>query len=244
MTKHFLLLLLLMPFLCQAQDMGDLGDPVQTAIQEHDYFKAFDRAREGAEKGDAKAQGDLGLMYQKGLGTDPDMKKAAYWLGKAARRGDASAENNLGSLFVQGDGVKQDYDQARQWFEKAAAQGSTSAQFNLGLLYHEGFGVTKDPSKAFDYFHQAANQDDVDAEVALGMLYSLGEGVEKDYPHSYFWFHRALGHEVIDEDKRDEVRDDIQWLEKHMSNRDINFAKSQKDDWVTDRDTPAPSPKP
>ncbi len=205
----------------------DLGDPIQNAMESNNYTQAFLTAKSEAERGDAKAQGDLGLMYEKGLGTDVDPKKAAYWLARGAHRGDASAENNLGALFFHGEAVIQDYAQARQWFEKAADQGLASAQCNLGLIYGAGLGVPKDYAKALSYYQKAADQDDVDAQVNLGMMISLGEGTEQDYKTAYFWFYRALQHPFTDEDKKNEVRDDIQWLEKHMDPKDVETARNK-----------------
>lgn len=230
--KHFMILafmsFLLFPSLLSAQDFGDA---VQTAIAEKDYTKAFESAQTDAQRGNAKAQGDLGLMYEKGLGIDQDDKKAVYWLTKAARKGDADSENNLGFMFFQGKGVIQDYAQALQWFQKAADQGLASAQSNLGLLYGAGLGVPKDYVKALSFYQKAADQDDLDSQVNLGMMYSLGEGTAQNYGMSYFWFYRALQHAFTDQDKKDEIRDDIQWLEKHMNEKEVGTAKTRALHW-------------
>jgi TPR repeat protein len=222
----FFLLFLPIPLLSQ-----EFNDAVETAIGEKDYVKAFESARIDAQRGDPKAQGELGLLYEKGLGTAPDDKKAAYWLTEAAQKGDADSQNNLGFLYFNGHGVTQDYAQALKWFQKAADQGLASAQANLGLIYGAGLGLPKDYLKALEYFKKAANQDDLDAQVNLGMMYSLGEGTAQDYKASYFWFYRALQHSFTDEDKKNEVRDDIQWMEKHMTNEDIGKAKVKAMHW-------------
>jgi TPR repeat protein len=209
----------------------DFGDAVQTAMAEKDYHQAFESARLDAQKGVPKAQGELGLLYEKGLGTTQDDKQAAYWMTKAARKGDAESENNLGFLFFKGQGVVQDYAKALTWFQKAADQGLASAQSNLGLMYGAGLGVGKDYSKALTFFKKAADQDDLDSQVNLGMMYSLGEGTPQDYTASYFWFYRALQHTFMDADKKNEVRDDIQWMEKHMTSEDVAKAKTQAEHW-------------
>jgi hypothetical protein len=231
--RLFLFLPVLMGFLFPSPVLlaQDFGDAVQTDMAEKDYAGAFESARIKAQRGDPKAQGELGLLFEKGLGTPQDDKKAAYWLTKAARKGDADSENNLGFLFFNGHGVIQDYGQALTWFQKAADQGLASAQSNLGLMYGAGLGVTKDYSKALGFYRQAADQDDLDSQVNLGMMYSLGEGAPQDYIAAYFWFYRALQHSFTDEDKKNEVRDDIQWMEKHMSNEDIAKAKTQAMRW-------------
>jgi TPR repeat protein len=218
--------------LCPAAILAqDFGDAVQTDMAERDYAKAFESAKRDARRGDPKAQGDLGLLYEKGLGTTQDDKMAAYWLVKAAQKGDAESENNLGYLYFNGHGVIQDYAQALKWFQKAADQGLASAQSNLGLIYGAGLGVPKDYSKALEFFQKSADQDDLDAQVNLGMMYSLAEGTSQNNITAYLWFYRALQHTFTDEDKKNEVRDDIQWMEKHMSNEDVATAKTKAMHW-------------
>src|ERR1700727_566808 len=130
--KLFLLIFILslFPLVLRAQEFNDA---VETAMGEKDYAKAFESARINAQRGDPKAQGELGLLYEKGLGAVQDDKKAAYWLTEAAQKGDADSQNNLGFLYFNGHGVIQDYAQALKWFQKAADQGLASAQSNLGL---------------------------------------------------------------------------------------------------------------
>ncbi len=227
-TLVFITFLIFLPFPLFAQEFNDA---VETAIGEKDYSKAFESARINAQRGDPKAQGELGLLYEKGLGTTPDDKKAAYWLAEAAEKGDAGSQNNLGFLYFNGHGVTQDYAQALKWFQKAADQGLASAESNLGLIYGAGLGLPKDYPKALAWFKKAADQDDLDAQVNLGMMYSLGEGTAQDYKTSYFWFYRALQHAFTDEDKKNEVRDDIQWMEKHMSNEDVAQTKTKAMHW-------------
>ena len=50
------------------------------------------RAR--ANQGDARAQDNLGYMYDKGRGVAQDSKQAAFWYRKAADQGDAPATTN------------------------------------------------------------------------------------------------------------------------------------------------------
>jgi uncharacterized protein len=225
------ILVLSFPLVLRAQEFNDA---VQTAVGEKDYARVFESVRIDAQRGDPKAQGELGLLYEKGLGTTQDEKKAAYWLTEAAQKGDADSQNNLGYLYFNGHGVAQDYAQALKWFQKAADQGLASAQSNLGLIYGAGLGLSKDYPKALECFKKAAGQDDLDAQVNLGMMYSLGEGAAQDYKASYFWFYRALQHAFTDEDKKNEVRDDIQWMEKHMSNEDVAAARTKAMHWRPD----------
>jgi uncharacterized protein len=106
-----------------------------------------------AEKGDAGAQYNLGLMYEQGYGVTPDIGKAAGWFEKAAANGEAKAQYRLGSQYYHGQGVPRDLEQAAAWYKKAAEQGNTPAQAALGNMYLSGEGVPRDNTKAV-YWHK------------------------------------------------------------------------------------------
>jgi hypothetical protein len=61
-----------------------------------------------AMAGSAEAQNNVGEIYSKGLGTEPDYGMAAQWFKKAADQGYQRAKINLGFLYEQGLGVQQD----------------------------------------------------------------------------------------------------------------------------------------
>lgn len=80
-------------------------------------YVAFDRANlqtalrvwmDAAQGGDAEAQNQVGEIFERGLGGEPDFEAAVLWYGKAAEQGNASAQFNLGSMYEQGLGVPQD----------------------------------------------------------------------------------------------------------------------------------------
>ncbi len=100
--------------------------------------------RDGAEKGEADCQFNLGLMHEKGMGMAKDEKEAIVWYRKAAEQGNANAQFNLGVLFENGRGCEVDFAQANQWYRKAAVQGDALAIGNLGMLYLRGDGVKAD----------------------------------------------------------------------------------------------------
>jgi TPR repeat protein len=57
------------------------------------------------------------------------------------------------------------------------------------------------------------------------MLYSLGEGTPKDNIEAYRWFYRAMQHDIPEDQKRTDLRDNLQWLEKHMEPKDVDEAR-------------------
>ena len=108
-----------------------------------------------AQDGDAKAQHNLGVMYDIGEGVTQDYAEAAKWYRKAAEQGNAKAQDTLGAMYDNGIGVTQDYAEAAKWYRKAAEQGLASAQYNLGVMYDYGYGVTKDIVEAEKWFSKA-----------------------------------------------------------------------------------------
>jgi len=72
----------------------------------------FKKLIQKAGKGDAKAQYNLGVMYDQGQGVEQDHKKAFGWYKKAAEQGVAKAQYNLGVMYDQGQGVPKNYNEA------------------------------------------------------------------------------------------------------------------------------------
>jgi TPR repeat protein len=108
----------------------NVGQAVQTLEAE------FLKTERMAEQGDAKAQFQLGAMYEYGLrGAPKDEIVAAMWYRRAAEQGDAMAQHSLGHMYQYGrGGLEQDEAKAAQWYTKAAAQGNLGAQKNLNAM--------------------------------------------------------------------------------------------------------------
>jgi hypothetical protein len=103
---------------------------VQTAMTAIIAKVLLDALVVAADRGDAKAQNNLGLMYDKGKGVPQDYAEAAWRYRLAADQGNADAQNNLGRMYAKGQGVPQDYVQAHMWFNLAATTGKKSAVSN------------------------------------------------------------------------------------------------------------------
>lgn len=89
--------------------------------------------RLAANQGDAKAQFNLGLLYDHGRGVPQDSAEAAKWYRKAAYQRHAEAQFILGVMHVDGEGVAQDYVLAHMWFNLSAAQGFDNAAKNRDI---------------------------------------------------------------------------------------------------------------
>ena len=145
----------LLPTWNSAQPISD-ADAANAAYQKGDYPAALKLARPLADRGEARGQSILGLLYYRGRGVPRDDREAVQWFRRAADQGDVSARFYLGVIYSEGEGVPQDYTEAAKWFRLAADQGDPQAQYNLGLAYTQGQGVPQNNVNAHMWFNLAA----------------------------------------------------------------------------------------
>lgn len=84
-----------------------------------DYKTALKVWLPSAEEGDAEAQTNVGEIFERGLGGEPNYEMAAFWYEKAAKQGNSRAQFNLGTLFEQGFGVEKNQLIAMNWYRQA-----------------------------------------------------------------------------------------------------------------------------
>jgi TPR repeat protein len=153
--------------LMMALVLGAMFAPAARAIAQQ--YETFDKnERKQAEKGDPKAEWDLGQWYLKdhyhenvwdkvsdGVSHEkPKPSEAAKWLHRAADHGyvDANGEIALGSMYMdQGN-----YAEASFWFHRAADHGNAMAVERIGDLYSLGHGVEKNPNEAMSWYSKAS----------------------------------------------------------------------------------------
>ncbi len=88
------------------------------------YAEAFLLYQQLADQGHAKAQFNLGVMYDQGRYVTQDYAQAVFWYLKAAEQGNANAQYNLALKYQIGQGVIKDDTKAAYWYRKAAEEGS------------------------------------------------------------------------------------------------------------------------
>ena len=76
-----------------------------------------------ADAGNADAQSNLGVMYERGEGVRQDYTQARHWYEKAAKQGNAMAQSNLGVMYERGEGVRENSATAKEWFGKSCDNG-------------------------------------------------------------------------------------------------------------------------
>jgi uncharacterized protein len=157
-----------------------------------DYALAMKLYTPLAEKDDAEAQFNLGVMNQLGQGTDKNDKAAVKWFEKSAALGNPEAQVKLGEMYHEGKGVEKNSKTAAELYAKAADAGSPAAMNNLAYLYYLGEGVKQDFNIARKMFERAADKGVADAQYNLGTMYDEGKGMEKpDSTTAVGWFLKA-----------------------------------------------------
>ena len=135
---------------------------------------------EKAEKGDAVAQLNLGVLYIIGKEVPRNLTEGARWMREAAEKGNVIAEVNMGALANGGVGIPQDYHEAARWWQMAADQGNARAETHLGYLYEHGLGVVENFSEALRLYQKAVDQNSGVAETNMATMVEKGEGTPID----------------------------------------------------------------
>jgi TPR repeat protein len=119
-------------------------DEAANYFAEKKYDLALKEIQPLAEKGDARCQYSMGVLYENGFGVEKNPPLAAAWYLKAAEQGNSDAQYNLGAMNEHGVGIPVNYVEAARWYRPAAEVGDVDALSNLGVLYDKGQGVPQD----------------------------------------------------------------------------------------------------
>ena len=132
------------------------------------------------EQGELAACVNLGVMYRRGYGGEPDAHKAAALYEGACRKGNRRACSNLGFLYSEGEGVQKDTKRGANLFQLACDLGDAEGCRNLGETYRTGDGRDQDDRKAVEYFTKSCTPISFMGCNDLAFMYQEGKGVAKD----------------------------------------------------------------
>lgn len=192
------------------------------AFNKGDYPSAVNEWNPLAERGDAKAQYMLGILYKDGKGVERDYKLARKWFEAAAAQGSPSALYWLGWMNEYGKGMwLWDRDKALDYYIAAAKAGNADAQIRMGEHSYDTAGRAMGIDKfrqwvpaykqdTYNYFLAAAQKGRPIAQVWVGELYENGYGVDQDYAKAMAWYKRALTPDAFDLDGNRAYRDEEQ----------------------------------
>ena len=140
-----------------------------------DFKEAYAIYKTLDDRGRARDETGICLMYANGELGKRDMAEAIAHYDKAAAAGDGYAQYQLGLAFREGTGVEKDTAEAEKWFvqagkslHQAALRQDAEAQYFLSLLYRNGLGVVKDLQESGRWLQKAAEKGYPSAQVAYG----------------------------------------------------------------------------
>jgi TPR repeat protein len=114
------------------------------------------RFMSAAEKGEAIARFELGMLHEKGEVVPQSHKEAAKWFRLAAYDGYAPAQMFLGLLYLSNKATQANPTEAVKYLTLAAEQDYADAQFILGGIYFGDTVVPHDYVQAYKWFRIAA----------------------------------------------------------------------------------------
>ncbi|MCZ6640127.1 MAG: caspase family protein [Gammaproteobacteria bacterium] len=160
-----------------------------TSYDRADYKSALKVWLPSAEAGAAEAQVNVGEIFERGLGGEPNYPAALIWYRKAAEQGNTRAQFNLGTLYEQGLGVEKQTLTALNWyrlawgitednviFSKAAAREREALREQLQSTVREKqtqIDVLQKQLTAFEEKLNISNRQNTDAQTTAETLKSL-----------------------------------------------------------------------
>jgi TPR repeat protein len=114
--------------------------------------------RQAAERGDAEAAYQLGVLYDRGQGVRPDANQRNAWWQRAADLNYAPALLALAEMARAGDGMAKSEQVAVGYYRRAAERGSGPAALQYARALRDGTGVSRDATQAWEWFSFAAGQ--------------------------------------------------------------------------------------
>lgn len=109
-----------------------------------DVPMAIQMFRQGAKKGDPRAEFALGTYYYVGNNVKQDYAAALELFLSASSKGNPAADYLLSQMYDEGQGVERDEEQAVEYLFSAAYACVPEAQLTLGDRYKYGDGVKAD----------------------------------------------------------------------------------------------------
>lgn len=171
--------------LASVQKLADAGNPeaafrlgryydVETPLP--DFARALALYKQAADKGHGFALNNLGIMYERGNGTDVDLAKAKSYYEQSAKANDHHGYLNLARLYFQGVGVKHDKERGMALLKEAMDKKIVGTFNDMASIYRGGFfGIEPNRQTAVGYYQQAAALGDAEASEHLAFIALHGD---------------------------------------------------------------------
>ncbi len=165
-------------------------------LMSNGHEKAYQLFVECAAMNDPKATNAVGIMKQRGWGTDKDENGSIAWFWQSAAMDYKPAFSNLAQIYAKGLGTEQRFDSAFYYTSRLLDFSPKWANFRLGYYYYKGLGVEQNYELAVQHFRAAADSVSANAYYFLGLCYRNGYGVARDEGEAQYYLQKAteLGH--------------------------------------------------
>ncbi|TAJ24769.1 MAG: sel1 repeat family protein [Reyranella sp.] len=170
---------------------GEAGIP-------RDEARAAQLFEKAAEKGNRRAQLNIGTMYYRGQGMPRDLIQSRAWLEKAAADGNVHAIYALGRAMAESaPPASADPARAADLFRQAAERGHMFAALRYGMALSDGAGVKKDQAAAQRWFVMAQQNGVPEGALAMGDMLARAPATrdkaanEKMLKTAISWFEMA-----------------------------------------------------
>ncbi len=138
-------------------------------IFEKDEGLAREYYEKAAVQGHPAALGQLGAIYEQGIGCDPDPEAAARYTIRAAEAGYPQGQFNLFVLYSHGTGVARDSEKAFHWLQQAFEQNFPPAIYNRACLTQQGLIEGETVLDALPIYRRCLGIPDYRARAALAI---------------------------------------------------------------------------
>lgn len=139
---------------------GMTADPAQA-------FRWYERS---AERGDARAMHNVGLMLVRGQGVERDVEAGRAWLHRSLARNAVESALALAEMARLGIGGPIDHERAAKLYRRAADAGDVRAMHALGNLHAGGLGVRRSDEDALFWYLLASDKGHANAAEAARSL--------------------------------------------------------------------------
>ena len=151
------------------------------AIDRGDYPTGARLLLEAEGTGVPVVQYNLGVLYEQGLGVDPNLQSAIAYYRRAAENGFVPAQLRYAQFLLYGEEIPADPAAAEQWYCAAAEQGNATAQYSLALLLLERKEDPMAHERGLSWLLLAAENGEEGARYTLGINYLHGGRLTQDY---------------------------------------------------------------
>ena len=146
--------------------------PGMKAVSAPDASYSVRKAAQAA----SEAAGNLGKMYWRGEGVEPDEATARKWFERGAAQGNSASLNGLGMMHLRGSaGLEKSIPKAVRYFQDAVNKDNADAMVNLAEHYMESPMV--DWNRVSSLLTKAAHHGHILAYYYLADMFLKGQGV-------------------------------------------------------------------